>query len=159
MAGPQRRTNNEQVLDDSIRFPESFSPPVYNQERMNNFNETFGNLADATLDEALAAKVIRDVIRKNNLTEEDISIESLRNGTAPILDTFTFQNKKTEAISVLDKLISEQNTHAIVDEALLLQAELFESTTQNQKAKENYLRIIGDFSSEILIDDAHFALA
>lgn len=74
-------------------------------------------------------------------------------------DFLTFQNKKTEAISVLDKLISEQNTHAIVDEALLLQAELFESTTQNQKAKENYLRIIGDFSSEILIDDAHFALA
>lgn len=74
-------------------------------------------------------------------------------------DFLTFQNKKTEAISVLDKLISEQNTHAIVDEALLLQAELFESTTQHQKAKENYLRIIGDFSSEILIDDAHFALA
>jgi tetratricopeptide (TPR) repeat protein len=74
-------------------------------------------------------------------------------------DFLMFQNKKTEAISVLDKLISEQNTHAIVDEALLLQAELFESTTQNQKAKENYLRIIGDFSSEILIDDAHFALA
>lgn len=74
-------------------------------------------------------------------------------------DFLTFQNKKTEAISVLDKLISEQNTHAIVDEALLLQAELFESTTQHQKAKVNYLRIIGDFSSEILIDDAHFALA
>jgi len=74
-------------------------------------------------------------------------------------DFLTFQNKKAEAISVLDKLISEQNTHAIVDEALLLQAELFESTTQHQKAKENYLRIIGDFSSEILIDDAHFALA
>ena len=96
MAGPQRRTNNEQVLDDFNSFPESFSPPVYNQERMNNFNETFGNLADATLDEALAAKVIRDVIRKNNLTEDDISIESLRNGTAPILDTFTFQNKRTK---------------------------------------------------------------
>ena len=74
-------------------------------------------------------------------------------------DFLAFQNKKKEAISVLDKLISEQNTHAIVDEALLLQAELFESTTQHQKAKENYLRIIGDFSSEILIDDAHFALA
>lgn len=74
-------------------------------------------------------------------------------------DFLTFQNKKAEAISVLDKLISEQNTHVIVDEALLLQAELFESTTQHQKAKENYLRIIGDFSSEILIDDAHFALA
>lgn len=74
-------------------------------------------------------------------------------------DFLKFQNKKAEAISVLDKLISEQNTHAIVDEALLLQAELFESKTQHQKAKENYLRIIEDFPSEILIDDSHFALA
>ena len=47
-------------------------------------------------------------------------------------DFLAFQNKKKEAISVLDKLISEQNTHAIVDEALLLQAELFESKTQHQ---------------------------
>ena len=74
-------------------------------------------------------------------------------------DFLKFQNKKSEASSVLDKLISEQNTHAIVDEALLLQAELFESKTQHQKAKENYLRIIEDFPSEILIDDSHFALA
>ena len=108
MAGPQRRTNNEQVLDDFNSFPESFSPPVYNQERMNNFNETFGNLADATLDEALAAKVIRDVIRKNNLTEDDISIESLRNGTAPILDTFTFQNKRTKELFPGTELSPEQ---------------------------------------------------
>jgi tetratricopeptide (TPR) repeat protein len=74
-------------------------------------------------------------------------------------DFLKFQNKISEAISILDKLVSEHNTHAIVDEALLLQAELFEITTQNQKAKDNYLKIIKDFSSEILIDDAHFALA
>ena len=108
MAGPQRRTNNEQVQEDFNSFPESFSPPVYNQERMNNFNEIYGNLADATLDEALATKVIRDVIRKNNLTEEDISIESLRNGTAPILDTFTFQNKRTKELFPGTELSPEQ---------------------------------------------------
>lgn len=74
-------------------------------------------------------------------------------------DFLDLQNKKTEAIFVLDKLIVEHKTHAIIDESLFLQAEFFESTAQYQKAKDNYLRIIEDFSSEILIDDACFAIA
>ena len=74
-------------------------------------------------------------------------------------DFLALQQKKTEAIAVLDALIFTYNTHAIIDQALLLQAKLFEHTQHPQKAKENYLKIIADFSSEILIDDAHFALA
>ena len=74
-------------------------------------------------------------------------------------DFLNLQNNKTEAILVLDSLITQYNTHGIVDQALLFQAQLFENTAQYQKAKHNYLKIIENFSSEILIDDAHFALA
>ena len=74
-------------------------------------------------------------------------------------DFLALKHKKSEAIAVLDALIFTHNTHAIIDQALLLQAKLFEQTQHPQKAKENYLKIIADFPSEILIDDAHFALA
>lgn len=74
-------------------------------------------------------------------------------------DFLVLQHKKTEAIAVLEALIFTHKTHAIIDQALLLQAKLFEHTQNPEKAKENYLKIIADFSSEILIDDAHFALA
>ena len=74
-------------------------------------------------------------------------------------DFLALQQNKTEAIAVLDALISLHKTHAIIDQALLLQAKLFEHTQNPEKAKENYLKIIADFPSEILIDDAHFALA
>ena len=74
-------------------------------------------------------------------------------------DFLVLQHKKAKAIAVLESLISTHSTHAIIDQALLLQAKLFEQTQHPQKAKENYLKIIDDFSSEILVDDAHFALA
>ena len=74
-------------------------------------------------------------------------------------DLLNHQNKKIEAIEVLNKLILEHSTHAIVDQALLFQAKLFEQNSQFTNATENYLRIITDFSSEILVDDALYAIA
>ena len=74
-------------------------------------------------------------------------------------DLLNHQNKKIEAIEVLNKLILEHSTHAIVDQALLFQAKLFEQNNQFTNATENYLRIITDFSSEILVDDALYAMA
>lgn len=74
-------------------------------------------------------------------------------------DLLNHQNKKIEAIEVLNKLILDHNTHAIVDQALLFQAKLFEQNNQFTNATENYLRIITDFSSEILVDDALYAMA
>lgn len=74
-------------------------------------------------------------------------------------DLLNHQNKKIEAIEVLNKLILDHNTHAIVDQALLFQAKLFEQNNQFTNATENYLIIITDFSSEILVDDALYAMA
>ena len=74
-------------------------------------------------------------------------------------DLLNHQNKKIEAIEVLNRLIQDHSTHAIVDQALLFQAKLFEQNNQFSNASENYLKIITDFSSEILIDDALYAMA
>ncbi len=74
-------------------------------------------------------------------------------------DFLKFQNKKKEALSALDALVKTHPTHAIVDQALMLQASIFESVNDFEQAEKNYLTIEKTFSDEILIDDAYFALA
>ena len=110
MANEVRRSvNSEQVEEDFVGFPSTFSAPVYTQDAMNYFDKMYGNLKDATLSEALAYRVVRDVIMKNNLSEEDISVETLLNGTAPLLNTFNFRDRKTkEVFSGADLTINEK---------------------------------------------------
>jgi len=86
--GPDRREA------DKIIFPETFKNPVYDQARMDRFLEVYGNRKnDFTIDEGLAARVIRDILKQNpSLGPEDISLPSLLDGTAPILNQFNFKN-------------------------------------------------------------------
>ncbi len=77
-------------LEDSLVFGETFQTPVYNQDNMKLFYET-GNRRgnNFTMQEFLAHRVVRDILRKNSdLTEEDITVDSLVDGTAPILNNF-----------------------------------------------------------------------
>ena len=74
-------------------------------------------------------------------------------------DLFAFQNKKDEAIALLNTILKEHKTEPIVAQTLLKQAQLFEEKIQFDKAKVNYERIIQDFKDHILIDDAIYALA
>ncbi len=74
-------------------------------------------------------------------------------------DLFVFQNKTDQAISLLDKILTEHKGESITDETLLLQAKLFEKKLQYRKAEANYLQIIADYSTNILADDAHYFLA
>ncbi|MGI9560587.1 MAG: tetratricopeptide repeat protein [Flavobacteriaceae bacterium] len=70
-----------------------------------------------------------------------------------------FQNKPKESFKVLDTLITVHSTHPIVDQALMLQAQILESEEDHKAAAEKYHIVIQDFSQEILADDAYFALA
>jgi len=74
-------------------------------------------------------------------------------------DLLTFQNKKTEAITVLNTILKNHNTEPIVAQALLKQAQLYTSTLQFDKAKANYEVIIENYNDGILTDDAYYALA
>ena len=74
-------------------------------------------------------------------------------------DLLAFQNKKNESINLLNTILKEHKTEAIVAQTLLKQAQLFEEKTEFENAKENYERIISNFKEGILIDDAIYALA
>lgn len=74
-------------------------------------------------------------------------------------DFLKFKTNNLEAISALDTLIQNHPTHAIVDQALMLQASIFEAMGDYYEAEQNYLTIEESYANEILIDDAYFALA
>lgn len=74
-------------------------------------------------------------------------------------DLFAFQNKTSDAIKLLDKILTEHNGESIIDQALFTQAKLFEKQQQYDKAEANYQKIIADYREDIFIDDAYFYLA
>lgn len=74
-------------------------------------------------------------------------------------DLMAFQNKNDEAISLLDKVLTEHKGESIEDQALFKQAELFVQKKQYDKAIINYQSIIAHYSDGILADDSYFLLA
>ena len=74
-------------------------------------------------------------------------------------DLYAYQNKTRDAISLLDGLLENHKTETIVDQALYMQAQLFEKIGDIEKAEKNYQRIIADYKEDILADDAYFMLA
>ena len=74
-------------------------------------------------------------------------------------DLMAFQNKKQEAIMLLDTILQEHKTESIVPQALFKQAQLFEKGKEYQRAENNYSNILINYKEGILVDDATFALA
>ncbi len=74
-------------------------------------------------------------------------------------DLLAFQNKTTEAISVLGTILENHKTESIIDQALYQQAQLLEKKKEYALAEANYLKIIDDYKEDILADDAYYALA
>ena len=74
-------------------------------------------------------------------------------------ELLSIQKKPTEALEVLDAILENHKTDPIIDQTLLVQAQLFESQKEFAKAEINYLRIITDYKDDILVDDAYFFLA
>ena len=74
-------------------------------------------------------------------------------------DLMSFQNKNKEAISTLDKILTEHKGETIEDQALFMQAKLYEKLGQWEKAAANYEYIIANYRDEILADDAYYYLA
>ncbi|RXJ52574.1 tetratricopeptide repeat protein [Gelidibacter gilvus] len=74
-------------------------------------------------------------------------------------DLMAFQNKTDEAISLLDKVLTEHKGESIEDQTLYKQAELFVQKKEYDKAVSNYQAIITHYSDGILADDAYYYLA
>ena len=93
-----------------------------------------------------------------------ISDNSLEDSTQTALkkyaraDFLAYQNKTDEAITALDDILQNHKGEKIEDEALLKQAQLYESKKEYEKAELNYLKIVEFYGNGILADDAYFAL-
>ncbi|WP_460220154.1 tetratricopeptide repeat protein [Psychroserpens sp. MEBiC05023] len=74
-------------------------------------------------------------------------------------DLMSFQNKNEDAIALIDKILTEHKGESIEDQALFMQAKLFEKTKQINKAVASYEYIIANYRDEILADDALYYLA
>ena len=94
-----------------------------------------------------------------------ISDNSLEDSTQTALkkyaraDFLAYQNKTDDAITALNDILENHKGEKIEDEALLKQAQLFESQKKYEEAKFNYQKIITFYPNGILADDAYFALA
>lgn len=74
-------------------------------------------------------------------------------------DLLIFQNKKHQAIEMLDSIDSKYPRHSLSDDILYKKAQILESLGQNAKAKELYQKIVDKFYHDILADNAIMALA
>ena len=74
-------------------------------------------------------------------------------------DLLAFQNKNSQAILLLDTLLTNHKGETIEDQALYMQAKLFEQNKQYLKAETNYNAIITNYREDILADDALYMLA
>jgi len=74
-------------------------------------------------------------------------------------DLLAFQNKNTQAIDTLQKVIKDYKGQKIEDEALYKQATLFLETRQFEKAINNYQQIITLDKDGIYVDDSIYQIA
>lgn len=74
-------------------------------------------------------------------------------------DLLAFQEKNTGAIQALDSILNNHKGEKIEDDALLKQADLYETSGEFEKAEQNYLKLIQYYKTGVLGDNAHFQLA
>lgn len=93
-----------------------------------------------------------------------ISDNSLEDSTQTALkiyaraDFLAYQNNTTEALTVLEDILQNHKGEKIEDEALLKQAQLYETQKKYEEASLNYEKIVAFYGNGILADDAYFAL-
>ena len=94
-----------------------------------------------------------------------ISDNSLEDSTQTALrkyaraDLLAYQQKRAEALEILEELLESHKGERIEDEALLMYGELLEQERDYSGARLSYQKIVEFYGQDILADDAHFALA
>lgn len=94
-----------------------------------------------------------------------ISDNSLEDSTQTALkkyaraDFLAYQNKKKDAVALLEDILQNHKGEKIEDEALMKQAEILTELKDYERAEFNYLKIVEFYANDILADDANFALA
>ncbi|MCF6350362.1 MAG: tetratricopeptide repeat protein [Flavobacteriaceae bacterium] len=112
------------------------------------------------LKSATSKLISNDALKLNLLIGDNIAEDTIRIALKKYAkaDLLSFQNKNKQAIDTLSILLKEFKGHAIEDEALLKQAELYKKTNQYAFAENNYQKIITLKKDGILVDDALYSL-
>ncbi|NNM23937.1 MAG: tetratricopeptide repeat protein [Flavobacteriaceae bacterium] len=94
-----------------------------------------------------------------------ISDNSLEDSTRTALkkfsraDLLTLQKKETDALTLLQDILTNHKGEKIEDEALLKSGQVYESLGQFEQAAAQYSKLIELYNEDILADDAHYRLA
>ncbi|WP_047548436.1 tetratricopeptide repeat protein [Psychroserpens sp. Hel_I_66] len=170
-------------LGDILVFQERFN------EALIYYTQIQANLKNSTISQEARFKVAKTSYYKGDFAWAESQLKILKSSTSQLIandalelkllisdnkdedslqtalklyskaDLMSFQNKNKEAITLIDKILNEHKGETIEDQALYMQAKLYEKTKQIDKAVANYQYIIDNYRDEILADDAHFYLA
>ena len=169
-------------LGDILVFQERFN------EALIYYSQIQANLKNSTISQQARYKVAKTSYYKGDFEWAESQLKILKSSTSQLIandaldlkllisdniledslhtalrlyskaDLLAFQNKNDEAITLLNKILTEHKGETIEDQALFMQAKLFEKTKQYDKAVANYEYIIANYRDEILADDAYFYL-
>lgn len=170
-------------LGDILVFQEKFN------EALIYYSQIQANLKNSTVSQEARFKVAKTSYYKGDFKWAESQLKILKSSTSQLIandaldlkllisdniqedtlhvalklyakaDLLAFQNKKDEAIAVLDKILEEHKGESIEDQALVKQAQLFEGKKEFEKAAKNYEYVIANYRDGILADDAYFFLA
>ncbi len=110
---------------------------------------------------AATSKLIsNDALKLNLLIGDNIAGDTIRTALKKYAkaDLLAFQNKTQAAIDTLNIVLKDFKGHAIEDEALYFQAQLFQKQQKFEFAEHNYQKIIQLKKDGILADDAYYEL-
>ncbi|OUR94014.1 hypothetical protein A9Q87_04460 [Flavobacteriales bacterium 34_180_T64] len=171
------------ALGDILVFQEKFN------EALIYYSQIQANLKNSTVSQEARFKVAKTSYYKGDFDWAESQLKILKSSTSQLIandaldlkllisdnkyedslhvalklyakaDLLAFQNKKEEAISLLNRILIEHKGESIEDQALFKQALLFEEKKQYDKAASNYQYIIANYRDEILADDAYYYLA
>ena len=113
------------------------------------------------LKEATTQLISNNAMRLWLIIQDNLGLDSTEEalGLYAKADLFIFQNKLDEAIVVLNQIPLLFPEHTLVDEILFAQALISEKQSKYADAEVLYLKLIRDFSTDILADNALINLA
>ena len=112
------------------------------------------------LKSATSKLISNDALKLNLLISDNIAGDTIRTALKKYAkaDLLAYQNKTQQAIDTLTVVLNKFKGHAIEDEALFFQAELFKKQHKFEFAEHNYQKIIQLKKDGILADDACYEL-
>ncbi len=112
------------------------------------------------LKSATSKLISNDALALNLLINDNIEDDTIRTALKKYAkaELLSYQNKNNQAIDTLNILLQNFKGHAIEDEALFKQAELYKILRKYEFAENNYQKIIQLKKDGILADDAVYEL-